>query len=76
MKARQEKLPFHSQCQKDEIHFSDACYYLSKDDDKAESMEIAGKKCESRGAHLASISSIHENVFIGKETSGMTGPIY
>ena len=70
------KAPFRHQCRKDELYFKDTCYYLSNGDDKPESQALADQKCNSRGAQLASINSIHENAFIAKETSAMTGPIY
>ena len=42
---------------------------MSKDDDQPESQTLADQKCKSRGAELASISSIRENAFVAKETS-------
>ena len=73
---RRRKAPIHRRCQKDELYFKDACYYLSKNDDKPRSQILAVQKCKSRGAELVSISSIHENAFVAKETSSLAGPIY
>ena len=74
--VRQHKAPSQPQCSKSELYFNDACYYFSEDEDTPESLTLADEKCRSRGAQLASISSIHENAFIAKETSVMTRPMY
>ena len=73
---RLRRAPFHHRCRKDELYFKDACYYLSSDHDKPRSQAIAVQKCKDREAQLVSISSIHENAFVAKETLWMTVPIW
>ncbi|XP_065842855.1 uncharacterized protein [Oscarella lobularis] len=68
---------FNGRCAKDEIYFKDACYYLSKDEDKAVSQKRAHRKiCQNRNASLASLSSIGEYFFIAKESSTSNGSAY
>ena len=69
--------PFDNPCRKEEIYFKNACYYLSKDEDKAVSQEHAHrKKCHKRNAHLATFNSMSDYFFIAKELSPFNGSAY
>ena len=66
-----------NRCSKDEIYFKEACYYLSKEDDKAVSQDYAHyNKCQERDAHLASFSDISEHFLIARESSPLSGSAY
>ena len=71
-----EDLSTNGLCRKDELYFKNSCYYWSKDDDQLLLQERAREDCQSRNAELASISTIHENSFIAKETSAVQGSPY
>ncbi|XP_065844501.1 uncharacterized protein [Oscarella lobularis] len=62
-------------CREEELYFKNACYYWSKDDELV-SQERADENCQNRDAALASISTVHENAFIAKETSVIEGSLY
>ena len=66
-----------NRCSKDEIYFKEACYYLSKEGDKAVSYDCAHyNKCQERDAHLASFSDISEHFLIARESSPFSGSAY
>ena len=62
-------------CREEELYFKNACYYWSKDDELV-SQERAHENCQNRDSALASISTVHENAFIAKETSVIEGSLY
>ena len=76
-KVRQVAAPaFDNRCRKDEVHFNNACFYLSKKENESVAQDRADLECQDRDAQLASFRSISEHFFIAKESSGLNGLTY
>ena len=60
--CRKAAPPSGNRCKKDEVSFTKACYFLTKNGNKIALQEDARSKCHNRDADLASLSDISKHI--------------